>query len=171
MIFGGPGSWKKNKLKFDWHTGLFSSYPQAQISDDHAQKKDCQSIHHPSGIFGSLVGWASLISLLKNVHRHYSTWPGPNKQQKHHQSLIIKHVKCFQLDIENHLSKQKLILEIDISFKPTLFAVAARRSDHLVKESLSQACTHLVRKKHETWKLHHRNKLRRSGYIKFVHYI
>lgn len=56
---------KKNKLKFDWHTGLFSSYPQAQISDDHAQKKDCQSIHHPSGIFGSLVGWYSLISLLK----------------------------------------------------------------------------------------------------------
>lgn len=47
------------------HTGLFSSYPQGQISDDHAQKKDCQSIHHPSGIFGSLVGWDSLISLLK----------------------------------------------------------------------------------------------------------
>ena len=60
-----PEKKNKNKLKFDWHTGLFSSYPQAQISDDHAQKKDCQSIHHPSGIFGSLVGWDSLISLLK----------------------------------------------------------------------------------------------------------
>ena len=33
-----------------------------------------------------------------------------SRQQKHHQ--IIKNViKCFQLDIENHLSKQKLILE------------------------------------------------------------
>ena len=114
--------------------GLFRNYPQAQIfwknkKKPSEKKKKKAKVFIICGFFlGHLLGGLPWSHDWKNVHRpSNSTWrpkyPQMDlllKQQKHHQSSIIKNENAFSLIL-------KMIFPKKNRFRPQWFFVAARR--------------------------------------------